>query len=88
MDEYDGFEIPLGYNEGLQGTISVVSGSDITVHVYNYGSLYESYTVGSAEPLNLNLQSETHFIDIYTTNASFPTEYALNFSIGQVYDPF
>ncbi len=87
MDEYDGFEIPLGYNEGVEGTISVVSGPDLTVDIYNFGSLYESYTVGS-EPLNLNFQSELHFIDIYTTNASFPTEYVLDLNIGQVYDPF
>ena len=87
LDEYDGFEIPLGYNEGLQGTISVVSGSDLHVDIYNYDSFYESYTVGSAEPLNLNLQSETYFIDIYAKNLYSLTEYALDFSIGQVYDP-
>ena len=87
LDEYDGFEIPLGYNEGLQGTISVVSGPDLTVDIYNYGDLYESYTVGSAEPLSLSFQSETHFIDIYANNPYSPTEYALDFNIGQVYDP-
>ena len=33
LDEYDGFEIPLGYNEGVEGTISVVSGPDLTVDI-------------------------------------------------------
>ncbi len=88
LDERDRYEIPLGYNEGVEGTISVVSGPDLTLNIYDSNKdLYESYNVGS-DPVGFSFQSDTFTMQISSNNANFPSEYALDLNIGQVYDPF
>ncbi|MDJ0596478.1 MAG: hypothetical protein QNJ72_42010 [Pleurocapsa sp. MO_226.B13] len=64
LDESDRFEVPLGYNEGVEGIISISSGSDLTLNIYdNNGELYNSYSVGSS-PVGFNFQSDTFTMEI------------------------
>ena len=43
LDESDRSFAPLGYNKGVEGIISVESGSDLTLNIYdNDGDLYSS----------------------------------------------
>ncbi len=88
LDERDRYEVPLGYNSGVEGFISVTSGSDLTLDIYeNDGDLYDSYSVGSS-PVSFNFQSDTFTMEIYPSNVNVLTEYSLELNIGQVYDPF
>ena len=87
VDELDLFEVPLGYNEGIEGFISVNSGSDLTLDIYDSnGNFYDSYSVGSS-PVGFNFQSDTFTMEIYPDNYDLLTEYSLSLNIGQVYDP-
>ena len=41
LDERDRYSVPLGYNEGVEGIISVSSGSNLTLDIYDRdGDLY------------------------------------------------
>ena len=87
VDEVDLFEVPLGYNEGVEGFIDVVSGSDLTLDIYDSnGNFYDSYSVGSS-PVGFNFQSDSFTMEIYPDNYDLLTEYSLSLNIGQVYDP-
>ena len=82
------FEVPLGYNEGVEGMIGVSSGSDLTLNIYdNDGDLYSSYSVGSS-PVGFSFQSDTFTMEITPSNSDILTEYSLSLNLGQVYDPY
>ncbi len=85
VDPVDFYEIPLGYNEGVEGFINVINGSDLTLDIYDSNGFYDSYSVGSS--VSFNLGSDTFFIEVYPDNPNVLTEYSLNFNLGQVYDP-
>lgn len=88
LDESDRFEVPLGYNEGVEGIISISSGSDLTLNIYdNNGELYNSYSVGSS-PVGFSFQSDTYLMEITPSNTDVLTEYSLSLNLGQVYDPY
>ena len=88
LDTSDRFEVPLGYNEGVEGIISISSGSDLTLDIYdNNGKLYNSYSVGSS-PVGFNFQSDTFTMEITPSNSDILTEYSLSLNLGQVYDPY
>ena len=87
LDEYDRFEVPLGYNEGIEGILSVESGSDVTLDIYdNNGDLYSSYSVGSSS-VGFSFQSDTYTLEVTPNNVDVLTEYSLSLNLGQVYDP-
>lgn len=89
IDPVDLFEIPLGYNEGIEGFISVESGSDLTLDIYDSNDeLYESYYVDSSSPVSFSFGSDTFTLEIYPEDFSIETEYSLSFDVGQVYDPY
>ena len=75
----DRFEVPLGYNEGVEGIISISSGSDLTLNIYdNDGDLYSSYSVGSGSPIGFSFQSDTFTMEITPSNTDVLTEYFLS----------
>ena len=87
LDDSDRFKVPLGYNEGIEGIISISSGSDLTLDIYdNDGDLYNSYSVGSS-PVGFSFQSDTYTMEISPNDVDVLTEYSLSLNLGQVYDP-
>ena len=87
LDASDRYEIPLGYNEGVEGIISVSSGSDLTLNIYDSsGDLYSSYSVGSS-PVGFSFGSDTFTMEISPNNTDVLTEYSISLNLGQVYDP-
>ena len=88
LDESERYSVPLGYNEGVEGIISISSGSDLTLDIYdNNGDLYSSYSVGSSSPVGFSFQSDTYTMEITPSNSDILTEYSLSLNLGQVYDP-
>ncbi len=88
LDESDRYEVPLSYNEGIEGIISVADGSDLTLNIYdNNGELYSSYSVGSS-PVGFSFSSDTFTMEITPSNTDVLTEYSLSLNLGQVYDPY
>ena len=89
LDESDRYSVPLGYNEGVEGIISVSSGSDLTLDIYDSNEeLYNSYFVGSGSPVGFSFQSDTFTMEITPSNSDILTEYSLSLNLGQVYDPY
>ena len=87
LDQSDRYSVPLVYNEGVEGIISVSSGLDLTLDIYdNSGDLYNSYSVGSS-PVGFSFQSDTFTMEITPGNTNVLTEYTLSLNLGQVYDP-
>ena len=90
IDPIDTFIFPLGYNDGLEGFIDVVSGGDLTVNIYDSeGGLYDSMSLGLGDDgFGFNFQSDSYSIEITPNNLNEPTEYYLVTWGGQVYDPY
>ena len=87
LDKRDYYEVPLSYNEGVEGIISVEDGSDLSLEIYgSNGYLYSSYRVGSS-PVDFSFQSDTFTIKVSPSNLDILTEYNLDLNISQVYDP-
>ncbi len=89
-DERDLYKIPLGYNEGVEGTISVEWGdSSLIMDVYDsVGELYDSYYIDEGSPVGFSFGSDTFTLEIYPEDVELETGYSLSFDVGQVYDPF
>ena len=88
LDQRDRYSVPLGYNEGVEGIISVSSGSDLTLDIYDdNGELYDSYSVGSS-PVGFSFGGDTFTMEVTPSNADVLTEYSLSLNLGQVYDPY
>ena len=88
LDGSDRFEVPLGYNEGVEGIISISSGSDLTLDIYDKNEdLYSSYSVGSS-PVGFSFGGDTFTMEVTPSNADVLTEYSLSLNLGQVYDPY
>ena len=80
--------MPLGYNEGVEGIISISSGSELTLDIYDRdGDLYDSYSVGSS-PVGFSFGGDTFTMEVTPSNLDILTEYTLSLNLGQVYDPY
>ena len=89
LDKRDYYEVPLSYNEGVEGIISVENGSDLTLSIYdNNNNLYSSYSVGSGSPVGFSFSSDTFTMKVTPNNTDVLTEYSLSLNLGQVYDPY